>query len=133
MQLTASAMLAGGVAETGAITFKLCDPNGNLVDTLTDTVAGNGTYPTPSGYTPSIAGAYLSSRALSALLISELLFRTASPVFGRTFTGEAAFATTRADHGPDYGRGRGIEFARKSSRRQTLPDRKGGGKKECLA
>lgn len=49
--LTASATLSSGVDPTGTITFTLYDPNGNLVDTESATVNGNGVYSTPTGYT----------------------------------------------------------------------------------
>ena len=58
VKLTASAMLAGGYYETGSITFTLYNPSNTPVDTETATVSGNGTYTTPSGYLPSIAGTY---------------------------------------------------------------------------
>ena len=58
MQLTASATISGGYNETGNVTFSLYAPNGNLLTTEAVPVSGNGTYTTPSGYTPSIAGTY---------------------------------------------------------------------------
>ncbi len=56
--LTASATLSGGNRETGNITFTLFDPSGNKVDTETVSVSGNGSYTTPTGYLPRVAGAY---------------------------------------------------------------------------
>jgi hypothetical protein len=58
IKLTASATISSGYYETGAITFKLYDPNSNLVDTETVAVSGNGTYTTPSGYVPTSVGTY---------------------------------------------------------------------------
>ena len=58
-KLTESATLAGGVSPTGIITFTLYAPNGTtVVDTETDTVAGNGIYTTPTGFVPTVAGNY---------------------------------------------------------------------------
>ncbi len=49
--LTDSAVLSGGVAPTGTITFSLSLPRvGAPVDTETVPVTGNGTYTTPTGY-----------------------------------------------------------------------------------
>ena len=56
--LTATATLAGGYAPTGTITFTLYGPNNTIVDTETAMVSGNGTYSTPTGYTPSTSGTY---------------------------------------------------------------------------
>ncbi len=60
--LTDAANLQSGYHPTGTITFTLYDPNGNLVDTETATVSGNGSYTTPTGYTlpgtGSITGEY---------------------------------------------------------------------------
>lgn len=50
-KLTDSAVLSAGYYETGTITFTLHGPSGNLVDTETVTVNGNGTYTTPTSYT----------------------------------------------------------------------------------
>ena len=58
MKLTASAMLAGGYNEAGKITFTLYAPSGSLVNTETASVTGPGTYVTPSGYLPTVAGTY---------------------------------------------------------------------------
>jgi hypothetical protein len=49
--LTDSAVLSGGNAPTGTITFTLVAPGGATVDTETAAVNGNGTYTTPTGYT----------------------------------------------------------------------------------
>ena len=57
-KMTDSATLSGSYYPTGVITFTLYAPNNTVVDTETDTVSGNGTYTTPSGYLPSIAGTY---------------------------------------------------------------------------
>ena len=58
-KLSDSATLAGGYnTPTGTITFTLYAPDGEVVDTATDTVSGNNTYDTPSGYTPTAAGTY---------------------------------------------------------------------------
>ena len=56
--LTASATLANGINLSGTLTFTLLDSNGNLVDTETAAVNGNGTYTTPTGYVPKVAGTY---------------------------------------------------------------------------
>ncbi len=56
--LTATATLAGGDNEAGSITFTLYDPNGNPVDVETVSVSGNGTYATPKGFLPTVAGTY---------------------------------------------------------------------------
>ena len=60
--LTDSAVVSGGNAPTGTITFTLYDSSNSLVDTETASVNGNGTYTTPTGYTlPStgtITGTY---------------------------------------------------------------------------
>ena len=57
-----SAVLGGGYNETGTITFTLFAPNGTSVDTETETVTGNGTYDTPTGYnlpdTGAVTGTY---------------------------------------------------------------------------
>ena len=57
-KLTDSATLAGGYNPTGIITFTLYAPDGSVVDTETDTVSGNNTYATPTGYVPRAAGSY---------------------------------------------------------------------------
>ena len=57
--LTDSATLSGAYNPTGTITFTLYAPNGTtVVDVLTDTVNGNGTYNTPTGYLPTATGTY---------------------------------------------------------------------------
>jgi uncharacterized repeat protein (TIGR01451 family) len=56
--LTDSATLAGGNSPTGSITFTLTAPDHSTVDTETVTVSGEGTFTTPNGFLPSIAGAY---------------------------------------------------------------------------
>ncbi len=57
-KLTDSATLMEGDNATGTITFTLYAPNGTtVVDTETDTVAGNGTYYT-TGYVPTAQGVY---------------------------------------------------------------------------
>jgi hypothetical protein len=56
-----TATLSGGINPTGTITFKLYNGSATLVDTETVTVAGNGTYSTPTGYTlrtTAVAGTY---------------------------------------------------------------------------
>ena len=58
-KLTDSATLAEGINPTGTITFTLYAPNGTtVVDTETDTVNGNGTYTTPTGFIPAAVGTY---------------------------------------------------------------------------
>jgi hypothetical protein len=55
--LTDSATLSGGFNPGGTITFTLTAPDGTtVVDTETVPVTGNGTYSTPSGFTPSGPG-----------------------------------------------------------------------------
>jgi hypothetical protein len=56
-RLTDSANLSGG-APTGTITFQLFDPTNAVIDTETVSVNGNGTYPTPVGLVPTVAGTY---------------------------------------------------------------------------
>ena len=57
--LTDSATLAEGITPTGTITFTLYAPNGTtVVDIETDTVSGNGTYTTPTGFVPTAVGTY---------------------------------------------------------------------------
>ena len=56
LNLKDSATLTGGYFEAGAITFTLHDPNGNVVDTETVAVSGNGTYTTPTGFTLPSSG-----------------------------------------------------------------------------
>ena len=59
--LTDSAVLSGGSAPTGTITFTLLAPSGATVDTETASVSrGNGTYTTPTGFslTGAAAGMY---------------------------------------------------------------------------
>lgn len=60
--LNDSATLSGGYNETGIVTFRLFSPTGNVVDTETAPVSGNGTYKTPKGYTVpttgTVAGTY---------------------------------------------------------------------------
>src|SRR5262249_54996335 len=58
VRLTDSATLAGGFNPTGTITFTLFAPGGGPVDMETVTVNGNGTYPTPTGFVPTMAGIY---------------------------------------------------------------------------
>ncbi len=59
--LTDAATLWGGFSPTGTITFTL-HQGGTLVDTETVAVTGNGTYSTPTGFTPpttgTVAGTY---------------------------------------------------------------------------
>jgi hypothetical protein len=57
-RLTDSANLSGGLLPTGTITFELFDPTNAVVDTETVSVNGNGTYPTPVGLVPTVAGTY---------------------------------------------------------------------------
>ena len=57
-KLTDTATLSGGSNPTGTITFKLHDPTGALRDTETATVSGNGSYPTPTGFLPDMAGTW---------------------------------------------------------------------------
>lgn len=57
-KLTDSATLSGGFNPTGTITFTLHDPSNALVDTETVPVNGNGTFTTPTGFTPAVAGTY---------------------------------------------------------------------------
>jgi hypothetical protein len=57
-KLTDTAHLTGGYSPTGTITFTLTDPTNALRDTETATVAGNGNYPTPSGFTPDMVGTW---------------------------------------------------------------------------
>src|SRR5205814_893670 len=57
-KLTDSVVLAGANNPTGTITFTLIGPNGNVVDVEIVDVNGNGTYTTPVGYMPTIAGTY---------------------------------------------------------------------------
>ena len=52
-----SASLAGGTNPTGTITFTLLNPSNVVVDTELVTVAGNGIYTTPVGYTLPMTGA----------------------------------------------------------------------------
>ena len=40
------------------MSFILFGPGGNVVDTETASVSGNGNYTTPTGYVPSVAGTY---------------------------------------------------------------------------
>ena len=54
--LTDTATLSGGYHPTGTITFTLLRWAARLVDTETDTVSGNGTYTTPTGYTLPTTG-----------------------------------------------------------------------------
>jgi hypothetical protein len=60
--LTDTAMLTGGLDETGTITFTLSDPTSNVVDTETVAVNGDGDYTTPTGYklptTGTVTGIY---------------------------------------------------------------------------
>jgi hypothetical protein len=64
-KLTDSATLSGGFNETGSITFTLYSPTSAVVDTITVSVSGNGTYNTPSGYTPTSTGTYEWAAAYS--------------------------------------------------------------------
>jgi streptogramin lyase len=57
-KFTDSATLSGGSNPTGSITFTLTDPGGMPVDTETVTVAGIGTYTTPTGFQPPAPGTY---------------------------------------------------------------------------
>jgi hypothetical protein len=58
IRLTATAHLADGFHETGTLTFQLYDPNGFKVDTETVLVNGNGNYPAPHGFLPTVKGIY---------------------------------------------------------------------------
>ena len=61
---TDTATLTGGSSPTGTITFNLYGPSdtadcsGTPVDTEAAAVAGNGSYSTPTGYTPTATGTY---------------------------------------------------------------------------
>src|ERR1035437_2229792 len=57
-KLTDTATLSGGYNSTGTITFTLSDPSGTLRDTETATVSGNGSYATPTGFLPNVAGTW---------------------------------------------------------------------------
>jgi hypothetical protein len=63
--LTDSATLSGGYSETGSIVFTLYSPTNVVVDTVTVAVSGNGTYATPTGYTPTSTGTYEWAAAFS--------------------------------------------------------------------
>jgi PEP-CTERM motif len=63
--LTDSAVLSGGYFETGTLTFTLTDPSNFVVDTETVAVNGNGTYSTPTGFLPFVAGTYAWSASYS--------------------------------------------------------------------
>src|SRR5579871_4537864 len=52
LTLTDTAVLAGGYNPTGTIDFTLIGPDDSVVDTEMVTVTGNGTYSTPTGFTP---------------------------------------------------------------------------------
>lgn len=59
--MTDTATLSCGYKPTGTITFNLfptADCSGAPVNTETVTVSGNGTFTTPTGYTPTAAGTY---------------------------------------------------------------------------
>ncbi len=62
--MTDAATLTGASSPTGTITFSLYGPSdtadcsGTPVDSETAAVAGNGSYATPTGYTPTAAGTY---------------------------------------------------------------------------
>ena len=62
--VTDAATLTGGSSPTGTITFNLYGPSGTAdcsgtpVDTETAAVTGNGSYTTPTGYTPTATGTY---------------------------------------------------------------------------
>ena len=56
-----SAVLTGGYAPTGTITFTLIGPDGTTLDTETVTAVGNGTYTTPNGYTLPTTGNVLGT------------------------------------------------------------------------
>ena len=56
LTLKDTATLSGGYNPTGTITFTLYNPNGTLVDTVTVTVSGDGSYTTPTGYTLPTTG-----------------------------------------------------------------------------
>jgi hypothetical protein len=54
--LTDSVVISGGSDPTGTLTFTLYDGSNALVDTETATVADNGSYSTPTGYTMPTTG-----------------------------------------------------------------------------
>src|SRR5207245_2182717 len=56
--LTRSEARRVGTNPTGTITFALINPSNSVVDTETVAVSGNGTYNTPVGFVPTIAGTY---------------------------------------------------------------------------
>ncbi len=57
-KMTDSAVLSGGANPGGAILFTLTSPSGTIADSEIVTVTANGTYSTPNGYAPTIAGKY---------------------------------------------------------------------------
>ena len=120
-KLTDSATLSGGYSPTGAITFRLFAPDGTtVVDTETVTVSGNGTYSTPTGYVPTVAGTYQwvaayagdgnnnvtstnlgdePEKAVNAPLATSLSVAAATGAFGGTTTLQATLT---------YGNGSGV-------------------------
>ena len=76
--LTDTAVLANGYDETGTITFTLINPSGTTVDTETDTVNGNGTYSTPSGYTLPATGTQTGTYQWDATYSGDTNNNTAS-------------------------------------------------------
>ncbi len=79
--LTATATLAGGDNEAGSITFTLYDPSGKQVDVQTVSVSGNGTYATPKGFLPTVAGTY---QWVAAYTSSDRFNRNAATTPGAT-------------------------------------------------
>jgi uncharacterized repeat protein (TIGR01451 family) len=56
--LTDSATLSGGNNPTGKLSFQLYDPTGHLDETEIITISGDGTFTTPQGFTPTMAGTW---------------------------------------------------------------------------
>jgi hypothetical protein len=64
-KLTDTATLFGDNNPTGTLTFALRDPSNALVDTETVMVTGNGSYNTPTGFSPTVTGTYTWSASYS--------------------------------------------------------------------
>ena len=77
-----SATLSGGYNESGTITFTLYAPGGSVVDTETETVSGNGTYTTPTGYTLPTTGTVTGTYQWVASYSGDALNDPTSSFFG---------------------------------------------------
>jgi hypothetical protein len=83
-----SATVSGGFNPTGTITFTLTSPSGMVVDLETVMVSGNGTYSTPNGSVPTMAGTYVWTARYSGDANNQAATAAAEPVTSLTAPGQ---------------------------------------------